>query len=82
LPAEASGASNLAVSSSAFVNAAAHDYQLTASSPAVDRGVAIADVTADRAGIARPVGAAYDVGAFERTAATRPSPPTNLRIVR
>jgi hypothetical protein len=82
LPAEASGASNLAVSSSAFVNAAGHDYQLTASSPAVDRGVPIAEVAADRAGIARPVGAAYDVGAYERTAGTRPSPPTNLRIVR
>ena len=69
LPAEASGPSNLAVSSSAFVNAAGHDYQLTAGSPAVDRGVPIGDVTTDRRGTARPAG-----GAGSRTGGSTPRP--------
>ena len=81
LPAEASGGSNLALAASAFVNAAGHDYQLSAGSPAFDKGVAIAEVTSDRRGTARPQGTAYDVGAFERDI-SRPSAPTNLRIVR
>ena len=81
LPAEASGSSNMALPSSAFLNAAAHDYQLSPASPAADKGVVIAEVTTDRRGTARPQGTAYDVGAFER-GASRPSPPTNLRIIR
>jgi hypothetical protein len=80
LPAEASGGSNLAVPAAAFVNAGAHDYRLSAASAAADRGVAIAEVSADREGTARPQGAAYDIGAYERPA--RPAPPSNLRIIR
>jgi hypothetical protein len=38
LPAQAAGGSNLAVPASAFVDAAQHDYQLAAGSPAVDVG--------------------------------------------
>ena len=81
LPPEASGSSNLALSASAFVNAASHDYQLSTTSLAVDRGVTITEVPTDRLGISRPQGTAYDVGAYER-AARRPSPPLNLRILK
>jgi hypothetical protein len=66
LPGEASGEpSNLAVDAAAFVNATAHDYHLATDSPAIDTGEAIALVTVDRDGVARPRGAEYDVGAYE-----------------
>ena len=81
LPAEAPGPSNLALSASAFINAAGHDYELSATSPAADRGVTITEVATDRVGTSRPQGTAYDVGAYERSG-RRPSPPINLRIVR
>jgi hypothetical protein len=64
-PAEAAGASNLAVSATAFVDAGRHDYRLAAGSPAIDAGVRIAGVTSDRNGVGRPVGAGDDVGAYE-----------------
>ena len=80
LPPEATGASNLAVSAAAFVNAGAHDYQPSPASPLTDRGVAIGDVTTDRRGTARPQGSAYDIGAYERS--RRPLPPENFHIVR
>jgi len=63
-PAEAADASNLATTAG-FVNAAGHNYHLAADSPAIDRGMAIAAVTADRDGTQRPQGSAYDVGAYE-----------------
>lgn len=66
LPKEATGSSNLAVPASAFVNASAHNYQLAPSSPAIDTGMTIAEVTADRQGTRRPQGSRYDVGAYER----------------
>jgi hypothetical protein len=86
LPAEARGESNLAVPASAFVDADAHDYQLAAGSPAIDRGNAIAEVAHDRRGTPRPQGTAYDVGAFERmvdaTSGSRvPAAPQHLVIV-
>ena len=76
LPAEAKGPSNLAAPASAFVNAAAHNYQLAAGAAAVDAGVGIADVKVDRQGTKRPQGKAYDVGAYERTSGTSPDPST------
>lgn len=42
------------------------DCQLTENSPAIDQGEVIDFVTNDHAGIARPQGAAYDLGARER----------------
>lgn len=68
-PAEALDASNLAVGSGAFVNAAADNYSLASNSLAIDTGVAIADVTTDRVGVLRPQGRSYDVGAYEFTPA-------------
>ena len=75
LPQAPSGASNLAVGASAFVNAAAHNYQLATPSPAFDAGMAIADVTVDRQGTRRPQGTAYDIGAYERVVLSEPPPP-------
>jgi hypothetical protein len=62
-----------------FVNAAAHDFHLKAGSPAIDAGVALSDVPSDISGKVRPVGAAYDLGAYEYgnvvpTPTTTPSP--------
>lgn len=73
LPALFSDPSNLAVDASAFVDAAGHDYHLVMDGPPVDAGVEIAEVEVDRDGVARPVGAGYDVGAFEWTDAPPPS---------
>jgi hypothetical protein len=67
LPKEASDSSNRGVGDNAFVNAAAHNYTLAPGSPAIDAGATIAAVDTDRAGISRPQGQAYDVGAYEWT---------------
>jgi len=64
-PVEAADPSNLVVNSNVFVNATADNYALVAGSTPVDAGVTIAAVTTDRAGVARPQGRAYDVGAYE-----------------
>ena len=48
-----------------FVNAAEADFHLQAGSPAIDAGIAIAEVYTDFDGIARPQGTAYDIGAYE-----------------
>jgi hypothetical protein len=60
------------VDASAFVDAAGHDYHLVMDGAPVDAGVAIAEVALDRDGVARPVGAGYDIGAFEWTDAPPP----------
>ena len=58
-------------------------FRPLADSPAVDHGVTVTSVVLDYAGIARPQGAAADIGAHERTVSTiPPSAPTNLRIIR
>ena len=48
-----------------FVNPAANDYRLKAGSPAIDAGTTLADVTIDLDGKTRPIGAAFDIGAYE-----------------
>jgi hypothetical protein len=63
-----------------FVNRAAGDLHLPATSPAVDAGQTIAGITVDRDGILRPAGARFDIGAYEYTAAPTlpPAAPSNL----
>jgi hypothetical protein len=63
-----------------FVNAAAGDFRIKSASPAIDTGVAIAEVTTDIIGTFRPQGPAFDIGAFEYCASgscggTTPPPP-------
>ena len=65
VPPEAAGDTNLSLSEKAFVNARSHDYRLSPQSPAVDAGAALQEVAMDRAGLRRPRGRAYDVGAYE-----------------
>lgn len=50
-----------------FVNAAARDYRLSASSPAVNKGEKLAAIigVTDLAGKARALGASVDIGAYE-----------------
>jgi hypothetical protein len=65
LPSFAADPSNRRVGPEAFVNAAAHNYALAPNSAAIDQGIALPQVTTDRAGTTRPQGAAYDIGAYE-----------------
>jgi hypothetical protein len=61
-----------------MVNTAAvpYDFQLQAGSPAIDAGVATA-TNHDFAGVLRPQGAAFDVGAYEYAA---PQPPCSIPV--
>ena len=56
-----------------FVDLANGDLHLQAASPAIDAGLAV-DVAADKDGIARPVGAGFDIGAYEFVANATPTP--------
>lgn len=49
-----------------FVSASTGDFHVNSSSSAVNTGTTLGSVTTDYDGVARPVGAAYDIGAFER----------------
>jgi hypothetical protein len=80
LPTEAAGESNLAVGPEAFVDPASHDYRLSAGSRALDAGQLVEGLAADRAGTARPQGAAHDVGAYESCPSA--CAPTDGRSVR
>lgn len=57
---------NLTNADPLFVNAGGHDFRLLVGSPAIDAGIALAEVPVDFAGTARPQGAGYDMGAWER----------------
>jgi hypothetical protein len=58
-----------------FVNSAAGDYHIGASSPARDTAMVPTDVTTDFEGLARPSGPASDIGADEYHVVTLPPPP-------
>lgn len=51
-----------------FVDASGDDYQLSATSPALDTGETRVDVPTDIVGVARPQGAGFDIGAYEKPA--------------
>ncbi|TKB68050.1 MAG: hypothetical protein E8D47_00815 [Nitrospira sp.] len=68
-----------------FVDAAGNDYHITTNSPARDAGIVLTDVTADRDGTVRPMGATSDIGAYEfRSTADTTSPiaPRRFRLLR
>lgn len=48
-----------------YNSAGTGNYKLSSSSPAIDRGTASKAPTVDFAGVARPRGAAHDIGAYE-----------------
>jgi hypothetical protein len=62
-----------------FVDAANANYHLSPSSPAIDRGQAQPNVPDDLEGRARPVGSAWDLGAYE--GASAPPPPGSVPVV-
>jgi hypothetical protein len=49
-----------------FVDYLSGNYRLSGTSPAADVGATRADVPSDIAGLSRPQGPAYDIGAYER----------------
>jgi parallel beta-helix repeat protein len=74
---------NLVGTNPQFVNAANGDFRLKASSPAIDRGTFLAQVTTAIDGTPRPQGASPDIGAYEFGGSgdtTPPDPPQNARI--
>ncbi len=56
---------NLLSSSPGFTGAAGGDFSLASGSPAANQGATLTEVREDFNRVARPVGTAYDVGAFE-----------------
>jgi parallel beta helix pectate lyase-like protein/pectate lyase-like protein len=56
---------NIAGRDPLFVDPASRNFHLQAASPAIDAGLVMAEVNADADGIARPFGAAPDIGAYE-----------------
>jgi hypothetical protein len=58
------------------------DFHLKAGAPCIDAGTTIASVTTDFAGVKRPQGAAYDIGAYEGsgTGTAQLQAPQNLRV--
>jgi len=76
VPDEASGGmANLAVGPEVFVDAAGHDYHLVEGGEPVDAGVELDGVALDRDGTFRPVGSAFDIGAYEWSSEDPPPPP-------
>jgi hypothetical protein len=61
-----------------FTDAGNKDFRLQVGSPAIDAGVKISAVGTDFAGMARPQGAAYDLGAYEFKLTL--TPPINVTI--
>jgi hypothetical protein len=57
-----------------FVDAAANDYHLSATSPAIDVGSSLGAPDLDLEGNGRPFGSAHDVGAYEFGSTTPPTP--------
>jgi len=64
-----------------YVSATAGDFHLQSASPAIDAGTAIAAVPTDYAGVTRPQGARYDIGAYESAGGTAPASPRNFHFV-
>ncbi len=65
-----------------FVNVGSN-FQLSASSPAINVGTTIGTLTMDVNGNYRPQGSGYEIGAYEYDSSSTPvtlNPPTNLRI--
>lgn len=55
----------VSIANPAFMNAASSNFALQAGSPAINAGETVSEVTDDFAGVQRPSGAAFDIGAYE-----------------
>jgi hypothetical protein len=74
--------SNNLTSDPRFVNAAALNFSLQTSSPAIDAGTNLSLVTMDIRRTPRPQGITHDIGAFEGpgSSVAAPAPPRNLSV--
>lgn len=64
-----------------FVDAGGNDFRLRSGSRAIDAGTMV-PVSTDIAGVVRPQGSGWDIGAHESTVtSTSPMAPANLRVV-
>lgn len=63
-----------------FIDAANHDFRLKPGSPAINAGTTLAEVPFDFNGTTRPLGIAYDIGAWEFTQSTVGAP-KNARLL-
>ncbi len=67
-----------------FTNAAALDFSLQSTSPAIDKGATLSKVPMDKLGVRRPQGSAYDIGAYEFTTVIQTpvkiSTPKNFKV--
>ena len=76
-------------SNPSFTDASKNDFTLQSGSAAIDAGTDLSPsgITDDIAGVSRPQGNAYDIGAYEYTSGNTPnpeviiSPPANLRTL-
>jgi hypothetical protein len=62
----------VSVGNATMDNTAMVDAHLQSTSPAIDKGLTLADVTSDYVGTARPQGAGYEIGAYEYIATGSP----------
>jgi len=56
-----------------FVNPAVNDYHLQPTSPVINAGITLSNVTNDYDGNSRPQGAGYDIGAYEYASGGTPT---------
>lgn len=63
-----------------FMNPAEGDFRLRSGSAAIDAGEVLDLVTNDFAGVRRPQGAGYDIGAYEAGDGSNPTPPNGLSV--
>jgi parallel beta-helix repeat protein len=63
-----------------FANVAAFDFNLQSTSPAIDAGVFLSQVTTDIRNRIRPQGSNHDIGAYEAGLSSAPAPPRNLNV--
>lgn len=64
-----------------FVNATGWNFRLKSGSAAVDKGIALSEVSDDQEGTPRPAGAGYDIGADEYTTSLAPPAPPSAPTV-
>ena len=65
IPSGVTLSSNMLLTDALFVSPGTFDFHLTGGSPALNTGLTIPSLTRDFAGVARPQGAGYDLGACE-----------------
>jgi len=58
-----------------FLSSSTNDFHLQSTSPAINVGVTLSEVTTDFDGVLRPQGSAYDIGAYEYVSGGTPTPP-------